>query len=551
MSAREKTTSVSLSVFAGRLLIIVLIFGLALLIQLRGDIGYSERELLSLWVLVVAGFSLTVIYGLLAAYAGGLGLPLVELAGDGVLISGLVYCTGGARSLFGFLYLIWIVHAAIRSGARAAIVTSATATLVFGLMVFGTAEGWLPVFDASGVATPAELLRAMGTHTLAFVAVAMLAHRFAREVEVGQDELYELAEIHQRIVDNVSSGLLTVSQVQRITSFNREAERITGYSSKDVIGWPLGDLFPDLAASQTRGPGAGPGSEAPEGAGDGGIARGQIRFSNREQEELCLGFSLSSLTDEEGQPEGSVLIFQDLTRVLQLEEELRRSERLGAVGQLAAGLAHEIRNPLASLSGAIELLAGDLPQVDANSRRLMRIVQRETGRLDRLVSSFLSYAGPGPARLEQVALNELLEELRQLLESGECPAARVYLELSPELGVLGNPDQLRQVFWNLVLNAVEAGGADNEIRVRGAHVAAEEAHGSPMVEVEISDQGEGIPAEILERVFEPFFTTKPKGTGLGLVTVHRVVEAHWGQLMLKSRSGEGTSVRVRLPAAPL
>ena len=551
MSAREKTTSVSLSVFAGRLLIIVLIFGLALLIQLRGDIGYSERELLSLWVLVVAGFSLTVIYGLLAAYAGGLGLPLVELAGDGVLISGLVYCTGGARSLFGFLYLIWIVHAAIRSGARAAIVTSATATLVFGLMVFGTAEGWLPVFDASGVATPAELLRAMGTHTLAFVAVAMLAHRFAREVEVGQDELYELGEIHQRIVDNVSSGLLTVSQAQRITSFNREAEQITGYSSKDVIGWPLGDLFPDLAAREPQASGAGPVSEVPEDAGDGGIARGQIRFSNREQEELCLGFSLSTLTDEEGQPEGSVLIFQDLTRVLQLEEELRRSERLSAVGQLAAGLAHEIRNPLASLSGAIELLASDLPEVDPNSRRLMRIVQRETGRLDRLVSSFLSYAGPGPARLEQVALNELLEELRQLLESGECPAARVYLELSPELGVLGNPDQLRQVFWNLVLNAVEAGGVDNEIRVRGAHVAAEEADGSPMVEVEISDQGEGIPAEILERVFEPFFTTKPKGTGLGLATVHRVVEAHGGQLVLKSRSGEGTSVRVRLPAAPL
>ncbi|MCZ6570780.1 MAG: ATP-binding protein [Deltaproteobacteria bacterium] len=551
MNAREQTTSVSLSVFAGRLLIIVLIFGLALLMQLRGDAGYSERELLSLWALVVAGFSLTVIYGLLAAYAGGLGLPLVELAGDGLLISGLVYCTGGARSLFGFLYLVWIVHAAIRSGARAAIVTSASATLVFGLMVFGTAEGWLPVFDSSGVASPAELLRAMGTHTLAFVAVAMLAHRFAREVEVGQGELYELGEIHQRIVDNVSSGLLTVSQAQRITSFNREAERITGYSSKDVIGWPLGDLFPDLAASETLGAGAGPVREVAEDAGDGGLARGQIRFCNREQEELCLGFSLSTLSDEEGQPEGSVLIFQDLTRVLQLEEELRRSERLSAVGQLAAGLAHQIRNPLASLSGAIELLASDLPEVDPNSRRLMRIVQRETGRLDRLVSSFLSYAGPGPVQREQVVLNELLEELGQLLESGECPAARVYLELSPELCVFGNPDQLRQVFWNLVLNAVEAGGADNEIRVRGAHVAAEEADGSPMVEVEISDQGEGIPAEILERVFEPFFTTKPKGTGLGLAMVHRVVEAHGGQLLLKSRSGEGTSVRVRLPAAPL
>ncbi len=172
MSAREKVASVSLSVFAGRLLIIGMIFALALLIQIRGDAGYSERELLSLWALVVAGVSLTVIYGLLAAYAGGLGLPLVELAGDGLLISSLVYCTGGARSLFGFLYLLWIVHAGIRSGARAAIVTSAAATLVFGCMVFGAAEGWLPVFDASSVASPAESLRALGTHTLAFVAVA-------------------------------------------------------------------------------------------------------------------------------------------------------------------------------------------------------------------------------------------------------------------------------------------------------------------------------------------------------------------------------------------
>ncbi len=549
MSAREKAASVSLSVFAGRLLIIVLIFALALLIQIRGDAGYSERELLSLWALVVAGFSLTVIYGLLAAYAGGLGLPLVELAGDGLLISSLVYCTGGARSLFGFLYLIWIVHAGIRSGARAAIVTSAAATFVFGLMVFGAAEGWLPVFDASGAATPAESLRALGTHTLAFVAVAMLAHRFAREVEAGQDELHELGEIHQRIVDNVSSGLLTVSEAGRITSFNREAERITGYSRKEVTSWPLADLFPDLSARQSLGSDSGPViATAPENGSDGGVSRGRLRFVNRDGEELCLGFSLSMLTDEEGQPEGSVLIFQDLTRVLQMEEELRRSERLSAVGQLAAGLAHEIRNPLASLSGAIELLASDLPEVDPNSRRLMRIVQRETGRLNRLVSSFLSYAGPGRVQREKVVLNELLEELRQLVESAECPASRVSLELSRELCVLGNPDELRQVFWNLFLNAVEAGGADTEVRMGGSRVAPED--GPPMVEVEISDRGEGIPAEILERVFEPFFTTKPKGTGLGLATVHRVVEAHGGQLVLKSQPGEGTSVRVLLPAAP-
>ena len=545
--------SVPLSAFAGRLLIIGLIFGLALLIQIRGDGSYSERELLSLWALVISGFGLTVVYGLLAAYAGGRGLPLIELAGDGVLISGLVYCTGGARSLFGFLYVIWIVHAAVRGGARAAVVTSAAATVGFGVMVLGVAQGWLPIFEASNVPSGEESLRAMGTHTLAFVAVAALAHRLAHQVKAGKDELHELGEIHQRIVDNVSSGLLTVSQAGRITSFNREAERITGYASEEVIGWPLERLFPSLAITELEtcaweeDGGATP--EASGRAADANLSRGTLCFSNREGDELHLGFSLSTLPDEKGRSEGSVLIFQNLTRVRQMEEQLRRSERLSAVGQLAAGLAHEIRNPLASLSGAIELLAGDLPQADQNSKRLMRIVQRETGRLDRLVADFLSYARPGPGPCEVVHLRGLLEELHRLVESGEYAAVQLCLDVSDELKVLGNPDQLRQVFWNLILNAVEAEPADHEIRIRGTRVPPEDPSGPAMVEVEIADRGSGIPEEILERVFEPFFTTKTKGTGLGLATVHRVVEAHGGQLLVKSRPGEGTSVRVMLPAA--
>ena len=550
MRARENPTRLLLSAFAGRLLIIGLIFGLAALMEIRGAAGYSERELLALWVLVGAGFSLAVVYGLLAAYAGGLGLPLVELAGDGVLISGLVYCTGGARSLFGFLYVIWIVHAAVRSGARAAIMTSAVATMGFGLIVFGNAQGWLPLFDAASAASAEESLRAMGSHTLAFVAVAMLAHRLALEVKVGRDELHELGEIHQRIVDNVSSGLLTVDQAGRITSFNREAESITGYASAEVMGWPLERLFRDLSLTE-------PGVQAPPGV-DGqarkppvaaGLSRGRLDFLSRDGGELALGFSLSTLADDEGRPEGSVLIFQDLTRVIRMEEALRRSERLGAVGQLAAGLAHEIRNPLASLSGAIELLASDLPDTDPNSRRLMRIVQRETERLNRLVSDFLSYAGPAPSPGGTVSLVELLDELQQLMQSGECPQIRVHVDLPEELSVAGSPDQLRQVFWNLVLNAAEAEPRDDEIRLRGRLLSPGNPNEPRMVEVEIRDRGTGIPPEILERVFEPFFTTKPKGTGLGLATVHRVVEAHGGQLLVQSKPGEGTCVRVMLPVA--
>jgi two-component system sensor histidine kinase PilS (NtrC family) len=244
-----------------------------------------------------------------------------------------------------------------------------------------------------------------------------------------------------------------------------------------------------------------------------------------------------------------VLIFQDLTQVVQMEEQLRRSERLSAVGQLAAGLAHEIRNPLASLSGAIELLAGDLPDPDPSSRRLVRIVQRETARLNRLVGDFLSYAGPGPVRHEVVHVRELLEEIGQLIGNSDCAGVELCLEVPGELAVLGNPDQLRQVFWNLVLNAAEAEPPDRKVRVSAETLPPQEPEGELRAVIEILDRGTGIPPEILERVFEPFYTTKPKGTGLGLATVHRVVEAHGGQLLVRSRPGEGTSVRVVLPAA--
>jgi signal transduction histidine kinase len=231
-----------------------------------------------------------------------------------------------------------------------------------------------------------------------------------------------------------------------------------------------------------------------------------------------------------------------------MEEQLRRSERLSAVGQLAAGLAHEIRNPLGSLSGAIELLSTDRAFEDEHSRRLFRIVQREAQRLNRLVSEFLEYARTGPGRRETVPLRPLFEEMVQLLRGGEHRAAEVCLEVVEPACALGDPDRLRQVFWNLLLNAAESQARDRRIDVRIRPLPAD-ASGAPRTEVMIEDRGQGIPPEQVEHVFEPFFTTKAKGTGLGLATVHRLVEAAGGVVLLQSEPGRGTLVRVQLPAA--
>jgi two-component system sensor histidine kinase PilS (NtrC family) len=529
---------VPVGALATRLVAIGALFALAVALEVGGRVPYSERQLVALHAVVLAGFLGTLAQGLLAAYGGGRP-ALLELAGDGMLITALVYCTGGPRSVFGFVYVVWIVYAALRAGSRGAALAPAAAFAGYALVTWGVERDWLPALEMADRVGSSVLLSDLGTHAVAFVLVAALAHRLARQIKRGERELHELGELQRRIFDNVSSGLLTVDLGGSITSFNREAARITGLPGSAAVGTRLEAAFPDIAEAIAASPVAAEPDEQ-------GLSRLCIRFENRRGEPLYLGLSCSTLRDEEGQPEGQVVIFQDLTRVTEMEEELQRSERLAAVGQLAAGLAHEVRNPLGSLSGAIELLAAELPAPDPASRRLLRIVQRETTRLDGLVSDFLAYARPGELRHERCALDELLRDLAALFTEGEHRHVALDLDLEDRLVTLGDPDALRQVLWNLLLNAAQAEPADGRVRVTARR--ASDAKGS-WIRVEVRDTGKGIEPAILERIFEPFFTTRAKGTGLGLATVHRLVEAHGGSVQIASEVGTGTTVAVVVPAA--
>ncbi len=544
MTREARVSAVHVRAFATRLVALSVVFALSVLTELGLGEPYSERQLTALYALVGLGFVVALAYGALAIYGGSGPRHRIELVGDGMLITGLVYCSGGSGLLYAFLFIIWIVYVALTSGARGSLLAWAGATAAYGLMVLGEAGGWLPAFEARRELDFGHAVLAVGLHSAAFLSVALLAHRLARQVQTGREELHELGEIHRRIVDNVSSGLLTVDRRGAITSFNAEAERITGCGAADVLGRPVAELYQVLGDPLDL-----PSADDP----DSGRARLELDFECADGQEKHLGMSVSVLRDRLGREEGVILVFQDLTRIVEIEEKLRRSERLSAVGQLAAGLAHEIRNPLASLSGAIELLSADPPAADSSTRRLTQIVRRETARLDRLVSDFLAYARPGPGRAEPVSLRELVEEMRELLAAGEYSDVELVVELPEAISALGNPDQLRQILWNLILNAVQSEPSDGRVVVRARGLPTPPpAPGGPehasSLEVEIQDRGQGIPAELLERVFEPFFTTKPKGTGLGLATVHRIVEAHGGELALQSVPGQGTTVRVILPA---
>jgi two-component system sensor histidine kinase PilS (NtrC family) len=301
--------------------------------------------------------------------------------------------------------------------------------------------------------------------------------------------------------------------------------------------------------------------------------RTRLRYLNHNGETLHLGLADSILWGEDGTAQGHVVIFQDVTDVVAMESDLTRSERLAAVGELAAKIAHEIRNPLASISGSVQILESDL-DVAGESKRLMGIVVREADRLSNLITDFLRYARPAPTVPVTVDVDELFADLIHMIENNLPENVKLHGEVQPGLRVACDADQLSQTLWNLATNAIQAmpdgGHLGIDVHVRLAPASQEQrggdreaSQGSPTsgagaselptgakmdwLEIEISDTGCGIPEDVRDDIFEPFFTTKQGGTGLGLPTVHRIVENHGGELQLDSQPGAGSTFRICLP----
>jgi two-component system sensor histidine kinase PilS (NtrC family) len=532
---------------AGRTLAVGGIFALAVILELQGASPYSIRVLTALPALALMGFGSTLAYALIARQPGVRWLEPIQAIGDLLLITALVYCTGGTQSLFGFLYVGWIAYVASRVGPVGALAAGGLSTVAYAVMAVALARGWVSPLDAGHPGTIQSAIFSIGRHALAFLTTALLCSHLAREIRTGRSQLRELSEIHRKIVDHVSSGLLTVDREGRVTFLNREAERICGWAEGEALGTPVQQVLPNLTPSL---PETVDGSIEGEGPG-GPVTRNRqtLRVAVRGNRTLVLGYSSSPLLGERGEPDGYVVIFQDLTHVIDMEERLRRSGKLAAVGQLAAGLAHEIRNPLASLSGAIELLECESPPELKSSRRLFEIAQREARRLNALLSDFLEFARPKTPIAVTVQLGLILEEVRDLLARGEPGTGRIEVDVPDGIRVVGDPDQLRQVFWNLLLNGIQAQSEDGSVTVRARSRADPPDPSDTWVEVAVEDRGQGIAPEVLSRVFDPFFTTKPKGTGLGLATVHRIVEAHGGSVQIATEIGRGTCVRVFLRAA--
>jgi two-component system sensor histidine kinase PilS (NtrC family) len=521
-----------------RTLVVTVVLGLSLWLVAKG----TPPQPGAVWLqsaIIAATYVSSIVFGvMLRRGLSPRDVARPMLANDLVLTSALVYVTGGALSPYTFLFALTIVTAGALSYRRGAVVVTAAA---LGALLAVSLLAWTRALDVPlppqvhpWEQTPVELARTLGIHTATLIGVGALSFIFGDQLQRGAETLAttrraaaDLLTLHQDIVRSLSSGLITLAPDGTILTANATAAEILLIDLAELAGLRIDVVMPGLSAML-------------EDAAGGELRRADLVAPARGKE-LVLGVTVSPLRDVRDQVIGRVINFQDLTELKRLEQHARRAERLATVGHLAAGIAHEIRNPLASISGSIELLRQS-PQASDDDRTLMAIVHREIQRLNVLIGDLLDYANPKPKQPVDLDLAVLVDEVLQVARGDEVfTDVELASEIERPLPIQADPAKLRQVLWNLLRNAAEAAATG------GRHVRVVAKPLSGGVRILVEDDGPGITKDQLGRIFEPFFTTKPKGTGLGLATSHAVVAEHGGRLEVETTVGKGTKMVVSLP----
>jgi two-component system sporulation sensor kinase A len=339
------------------------------------------------------------------------------------------------------------------------------------------------------------------------------------------------------ILRNSADAILTLDPQERITSWNKGAETIFGYTEQEILGQSLEVLIPRRLREQRELEKI---SEITRIAGY--LPNYQTQRLTKDGQVIDVLFTRTAIKDYQGNLVGFSSVLKDVTEQKLMERHLVQTERVSAIGELAAGLAHEIKNPLAGIKGAIEIIRDGLAEENPH-RTILGEVLSEVNRIDRSVINLLSYSKPKKPNLVKTDLAELIGDVISLLRKVADPKGILLnLEHSKEIpAVTGDEHDLKQLFMNLLLNSIEA------IQDKGQVWTRIKVMSDSKLRVEVSDNGPGIPADQLSKIFQPFYTTKKQGTGLGLATCKRIVMDHGGEIGVKSELGKGTSFFVQLP----
>ena len=495
---------------------------------------------------------LDLVVSVLAVVAISLGWPqrsahALRIATDIVVIIGCMHLTGGLDSRIMVLLFVPIAISAYelrRSGVLATAVGAGLLLSAYTLLIvsgrmhlpeFALREGVVGNGGLIQVQTLVSLLLVMG-----YIAGEMAAdfERRSSAVILGREELEQMKRETCGILDNMGSGVLTMNASGCVERMNPAAERILGLDSRALLSRPVVEtLAPSMPILVTH---------LMDCVERGRISdRCELHVDRGAGQTVPLGVSVHPLEDQSGARTGAVAVFQDLSSVVRLRERMRSNDRLAAMGELSASIAHEIRNPLASIRGSVELLECEV-ELDGENARLFALIRRESARLNRLVEDFLEYARLRPLQPRNVPLNKIIDDLARMVRSRDDHDERARLDIHvPQADVIVHVDEelMLQAFLNLALNAYEAMERAGTLTISIALGTGSR----PEAIVRFLDEGPGLPDEDLEEIFEPFFTTKSNGTGLGLPLATRIVLNHDGQVLARNVDTAGAEFSVCLP----
>ncbi|MBN1296282.1 PAS domain S-box protein [bacterium] len=544
------------SLIIARLLVgTTLLLGTALPLEVSGFFAVSRF----LFPLVTTILIMTIIYsGLLNITSNLRLLACIQLLGDILLETIIIMATGGIESPFSILYVITIIIASYVIPRKGSFATAIFISLVFGGIVVCQYKGWTGwwPFATNWVLLPPPtfavyiiLVNIAGYYLTAFLA-NNLSERIRRMnlMLLNRNVQYSyLWTLNRRIVNEIPSGVITTTAEGDILSVNPAAITMLGLVEEPDQQYRLSRIFPDyLVQSILR-----------MASLDQSVKR-EIQYQYElTGETYWILIEIIALERKTRDPARLMLIVNDVTDQKRIEEMKRKTQRWSTVAEVSAGMAHEIRNPLASISGSIEVLKQQLKLTDSQNR-LMNIVIRESDRLNKLISNFLDLARPRKPEFNIVDLEALLEEITMLVKTSESFNETITIDFQRSMEPLDveiDRDQITQMIWNLLKNAIEAmpDGGTVHICARVCHEPGpyqkvlDTQPKPPFVRCSIEDTGIGMDQEVISRIFDPFTTFKRHGVGIGLAIVYRIVENHHGTIRVMSKLKKGTTFIVDLP----
>jgi two-component system sensor histidine kinase PilS (NtrC family) len=529
-----------------RVVVVTALMGSAVVAEvIRRPRGPSDP----LYFLIALTYLLTLVYALAWPFTAQYRkqLAYIQILGDLLITSGIVYYTGGTESNFSSLYFISIIAASIILFRRGGLVAASAASILYGSLIQALFLGTVPPYPSAGGASPVVMPSQVVAYTIfvnvfGFYTVALLTSYLSenlrstgKKLEEASDFLADLQVFNQTIIDSITSGLMTTDFEGRINFFNSAAAAIFARSPVHAVGANVTELLgeTDDFLERTK--------------HDLSVGRRSLRlegtYLNGHGDEIYLGMSVSYLLYEGDKKSGFLFTFQDLTEIRRLEREIRLKENLATMGEMAAGMAHEIRNPLASISGSVQVLR-EAETLSEEEKRLMEIIVRESERLSGTLTEFLAYARPPRFEPDQIDLRHVIEETATLLghSSEVLPEHRIVLDI-PEtpVHIFADPNQMKQITWNLARNALQAMPSGGKLVMSLAR------NGSGEVVMAFCDEGVGMSDGEMHKAFEPFAGSFERGTGLGLAIVYRIVKDYNGLIQVHRLASKGTEISVHFP----